>query len=289
MKINGQYCTSKCFCIYKINNVKNIKEILIDIKLNLNYSINSYFALKALFTDNTTYTERIFNLEAKYNVLNTQNLFVYFYTDSVFYNLPFSINIKKYTKFSFKNTVLFVILIVFILFFIFSLCIYYKKKKKREQDLLNRINFINLQLQIQPPGTNNNNILNNNNNILNNDNNLNQNEEIQPSSNIILNNIINVLNHNELEHINENQAKIKMTKTLINNYLDNELKGKKFSSINDKKITKCTICIEDFQDENIVSVTPCNHIFHFECIKKWMINDINHIKCPLCNHQFIKI
>ena len=80
-----------------------------------------------------------------------------------------------------------------------------------------------------------------------------------------------------------------MTKTLINNYLDNELKGKKFSTIKDKKITKCTICIEDFQDENIVSVTPCNHIFHFECIKKWMVNDINHIKCPLCNHQFIKI
>ena len=141
MKINNQYCTSKCFCIYKINNVKEVKEILVDIKLNLNYSISSYFALKALFTDNTTYTERIFNYEAKYNVLKAQILFIYFYSDTLFYNLPFTINIKKYSKFSFKNIILFIIIIVFVLFFIFSLYMYYKKKKKERTRFIKQNKF----------------------------------------------------------------------------------------------------------------------------------------------------
>jgi len=43
----------------------------------------------------------------------------------------------------------------------------------------------------------------------------------------------------------------------------------------------CTICMEPYEitDENI-SVMPCKHYFHFECISKWL-KDCNH-KCPVC-------
>lgn len=31
----------------------------------------------------------------------------------------------------------------------------------------------------------------------------------------------------------------------------------------------CSICITDFEKEDMISITNCNHIFHTDCIKEW--------------------
>ncbi|MCL7051261.1 hypothetical protein MKW94_005493 [Papaver nudicaule] len=41
----------------------------------------------------------------------------------------------------------------------------------------------------------------------------------------------------------------------------------------------CVICIEDFVPNTEVLVTPCNHMFHEECIIPWVKS---HGQCPIC-------
>ena len=31
----------------------------------------------------------------------------------------------------------------------------------------------------------------------------------------------------------------------------------------------CTICIVDFENDDMISITNCNHIYHTDCIKEW--------------------
>nr|GFC97908.1 zinc finger, RING/FYVE/PHD-type [Tanacetum cinerariifolium] len=46
---------------------------------------------------------------------------------------------------------------------------------------------------------------------------------------------------------------------------------------------KCVICLEDFEPKEVVTVTPCNHIFHEDCILPWVKS---HGRCPVCRFSF---
>ena len=37
----------------------------------------------------------------------------------------------------------------------------------------------------------------------------------------------------------------------------------------------------------MVSITPCNHIFHYECIKKWIDDNVLNPLCPNCKYAFL--
>ena len=42
----------------------------------------------------------------------------------------------------------------------------------------------------------------------------------------------------------------------------------------------CVICLDEFEDDESVTVLPqCHHIYHRECINKWL--NVNQI-CPIC-------
>lgn len=41
----------------------------------------------------------------------------------------------------------------------------------------------------------------------------------------------------------------------------------------------CAICLEDFEPRQLVMLTPCNHMFHEECIVPWVKS---HGQCPVC-------
>ena len=49
----------------------------------------------------------------------------------------------------------------------------------------------------------------------------------------------------------------------------------------------CSICLENFKKKSIVSITPCNHVFHFKCIKNWLYKNIKNPKCPNCNKDVL--
>ena len=56
--------------------------------------------------------------------------------------------------------------------------------------------------------------------------------------------------------------------------------------------TECMICIEKFINKCIICITPCKHIFHNECLCKFIEtakkNENPIIKCPLCNYDFLE-
>ena len=69
----------------------------------------------------------------------------------------------------------------------------------------------------------------------------------------------------------------------IKAYLDCFLKPVKYNLIkvyNDS----CPIDLVKFQENNDISVTKCNHGFHYNCIKKYLYENENNkeIKCPVC-------
>ena len=41
----------------------------------------------------------------------------------------------------------------------------------------------------------------------------------------------------------------------------------------------CPICYENFNPDSLVVVTTCSHLFHYDCLEKWLSRKD---KCPLC-------
>ncbi|XP_077227926.1 uncharacterized protein LOC143860945 [Tasmannia lanceolata] len=44
---------------------------------------------------------------------------------------------------------------------------------------------------------------------------------------------------------------------------------------------ECTICLDEFEPNEHVLITPCNHMFHKDCIVPWVKA---HGQCPVCRH-----
>ena len=44
--------------------------------------------------------------------------------------------------------------------------------------------------------------------------------------------------------------------------------------------TRCTICLADFLEAEVVKLLPCRHSYHRDCIDPWLVNHCN--SCPVC-------
>ena len=88
---------------------------------------------------------------------------------------------------------------------------------------------------------------------------------------------------------NSIQKKVKREKDFlskemkINGYLECFLKPVKYSLINVFN-ESCPIDLIPFNENEEVSVTKCLHAFHYNCIKKYLLENDNHheYKCPIC-------
>jgi len=52
------------------------------------------------------------------------------------------------------------------------------------------------------------------------------------------------------------------------------------------KTTDCTICLENFQNEDDILITGCKHLFHKKCAEQWLNN--YSVKCPICKKKIVK-
>ena len=58
-----------------------------------------------------------------------------------------------------------------------------------------------------------------------------------------------------------------------------------------KNYPQCSICLQTFILKSSICITPCDHVFHYDCLKKFALtkkDDISTLKCPLCNYTFWK-
>ena len=46
--------------------------------------------------------------------------------------------------------------------------------------------------------------------------------------------------------------------------------------------SSCTICMCEFEEKEVIKKVNCNHMFHSECIKQWILREP---KCPCCRVQ----
>lgn len=64
----------------------------------------------------------------------------------------------------------------------------------------------------------------------------------------------------------------------LNNNMNNTTTNK-MDKDKDEDSKRCSICLEDFVAKEMVTVTPCRHMFHEDCIVPWVKN---HGSCPVC-------
>lgn len=61
----------------------------------------------------------------------------------------------------------------------------------------------------------------------------------------------------------------------------------RFSDLNRPVSECCAVCLYDFEnDDEIRRLTNCRHIFHKECLDRWIM-DYSQMTCPLCRTQFV--
>lgn len=48
----------------------------------------------------------------------------------------------------------------------------------------------------------------------------------------------------------------------------------------------CTICMEDFENNNILYSLLCGHVFHKDCVSTYLIG-ARHKVCPICRQIII--
>ncbi len=92
---------------------------------------------------------------------------------------------------------------------------------------------------------------------------------------IIIMCVIKILKQLKENHQTNNQVNIQLEE-LKKNYLFNEIIKK--INYNETIIcndNKCSICLQNYiNNKSIICLTPCNHTFHFYCLKKYIIMKI---------------
>jgi hypothetical protein len=52
-----------------------------------------------------------------------------------------------------------------------------------------------------------------------------------------------------------------------------------------KSKNKCTVCLEQYQKNEIIQILPCHHKFHYKCLKPWFNKSSC---CPNCRFDLKK-
>ena len=79
------------------------------------------------------------------------------------------------------------------------------------------------------------------------------------------------------------EKNVDLREVKINAFCECFLKPVKYDKIKIFNDT-CAIDLVKFKENNYISVTKCNHGFHYDCIKKYLFeNEKNQeLKCPIC-------
>ena len=105
------------------------------------------------------------------------------------------------------------------------------------------------------------------------------NEENENNENY--NGLIDENNENDINVINgEEQIYLNKRKKFISELNEFQYKHvKKYSEVKEKK---CSICLQKYKGFEIIKEFPCKHIYHKNCILKWL-KESN--ICPLCKYD----
>ena len=249
-KNDGLYATTNLYCeyIFTTNDKRDIT-YSIDYKV-ASTDINSiYFNLIITYNDNIAISGYLSSKDVKKEFENIKEIKFHIYFSKGLTSLPFSFTVKREGN---KNKVLLFITIGLIITscLLCALIIYCLSKKISENARLRQRTLLEIAMRRQRGQFNG---------------------DEQASS-----------GENEEQNEEENKKKIQI---LLKTILAPKIFSKKYGT---KDGNTCTICIEDFKEnKSKVSVTPCQHVFHYKCLSSWLIQNVFNPKCPNCNHNFL--
>ena len=252
-KNNGLYGTNKLYCEY-IYSALDKKEIFYSVKYKYkgSYSINInniFVYLVITFNDETTASGYLSLKDIEREFDNIKQIKILLYFSQGVESLPFSLTIKRNgdkTKFILYITIGLIILACLLC----ALIIYCLSKKISENARLRQRTLLELAMARQQGDYNNR-----------------GDDRLSSGSNEV-----------NLEEENRKNIEILLKTTLApKKYI------KKYG-IKDGNI--CTICIEEFKvNKSKVSITSCQHVFHYNCLSNWLLQNVLNPKCPNCNHN----
>ena len=88
----------------------------------------------------------------------------------------------------------------------------------------------------------------------------------------------NTLDNSTFTDLNElDDVKITLSKEQFETF-----EKKKFSELKDKSkgAINCSICMDDYKEEDQIVILKCNHYYHEKCIENWLCNQ--KVTCPIC-------
>jgi F420-0:gamma-glutamyl ligase len=102
--------------------------------------------------------------------------------------------------------------------------------------------------------------------------------------------IIPFLNNNRILNILSSiptEAEVDVESTHVikpsNEEIDTATKEMKFSEFKSATVGVCTICQEEFEDDDVIlEIKGCGHVFKKDCLIKWFSTSAC---CPLCRHD----
>ena len=117
----------------------------------------------------------------------------------------------------------------------------------------------------------------------------NDDEQISPRVNFNLNQIRELIRQirERLQYQEEENAQLNNEE----NHILNELVDVQFKNVSEnvkEGNEKCVICYENFLKDENIKMTTCFHLFHFNCIKKWVQSKNRSIEppdCPICRRK----
>ena len=86
-------------------------------------------------------------------------------------------------------------------------------------------------------------------------------------------------------NMNANEINVKKKHYLFQNDLNWQIYDNNIKQYGNE----CTICIDTFIENKIrVCLTPCHHVFHFSCLKDYILKS-NDTHCPNCKFDFFSL
>lgn len=249
---NGIYGTSSLFCEYKFTASDSD-----DVYYTINYEISSTNNINDLilfliidFNDKTTISGYLSesSLKREFNKIKEIKLFLYF--KKGLNSVPFSFTITKKGD-STKLALYITIGIIILSCLICALIIYLLSKKISENARLRQRTLLELAMARQRGEYN---------------------RDDAGSS--------------EASEADIEEGNRKKIDILLKTSLAPQKYNKKMGI---KDGNTCTICIEDFiENKSKVSITSCQHVFHYNCLSNWLIQNVQNPKCPNCNYILTK-
>ena len=98
-----------------------------------------------------------------------------------------------------------------------------------------------------------------------------------------------VYGRNNLNNTNHNRVDPEEKRKKMEELFKEKLKKKEYlKKYNVNETTACSICLEEFiEKKSIVCITPCLHIFHYDCLHNWLFTENSSSLCPYCNYDLL--